>query len=265
MKKSVTLAAYISVADMIKFMIDESARIMIGTKHEDDWVFYHDALSLMTAKETIEWMREKDYLKRWLLPVNLLSMDDPALKNFWGRPIGNSPELMPWDCSLNKDIKDAVMRHVCYTSHLPEDDIRKFSMSTPSRGSKAFRRLLESEEDGFPSSERILQDINKVFLSMERIRLAKGTLIEGVGDRKGRRATQQYAATINKRGGHRVRQPEKDRIHWIHPDGRVAYQVKLEISATAHAGGKTSDPEKIDLDARIAEDNDEDCFWPLMY
>jgi hypothetical protein len=51
---------------------------------------------------------KKDYLKRWLLPVNImLSKDVINLKNFLlHRPIGNSPEMMPWDCSLNKDIKD---------------------------------------------------------------------------------------------------------------------------------------------------------------
>jgi hypothetical protein len=85
---------------------------------------------------------------------------------------------MPWDCSLNKDIKDEVMRHVCYTCHLPEDDVHKFSLSTPKRGSWAFRRILD-HDDGSPTSERILQDIAKVFASMELIRLAKGALTLG--------------------------------------------------------------------------------------
>jgi hypothetical protein len=44
------------------------------------------------------------------------------LKTYLGRPVCNSPEMMPWDCSLNKDLKDAVMRHVCYTCHLPEEE-----------------------------------------------------------------------------------------------------------------------------------------------
>ena len=28
-----------------------------GTNHEDDWLFYHDALSLMTVKDCIAWMK----------------------------------------------------------------------------------------------------------------------------------------------------------------------------------------------------------------
>jgi hypothetical protein len=63
--------------------------------HEDDCFFNHETLSLMTAAQTIEWMSKKDYLKRWLLPVNMLSEDNSDLKNFLRRPIGNSPEMMP--------------------------------------------------------------------------------------------------------------------------------------------------------------------------
>ncbi len=44
---------------LIKFLVTESARVMKGTIHEEDFYFYHDALSLMTAKETRKWMCEK--------------------------------------------------------------------------------------------------------------------------------------------------------------------------------------------------------------
>jgi hypothetical protein len=38
-KKSVTLGAYISITDMIEFMVGESQRVMQGTYHEDEWFF----------------------------------------------------------------------------------------------------------------------------------------------------------------------------------------------------------------------------------
>ncbi len=44
------LSPILCVAKLVKYMVYESARIMSGTKHADDWYFYHDALSLMTAK-----------------------------------------------------------------------------------------------------------------------------------------------------------------------------------------------------------------------
>jgi predicted flap endonuclease-1-like 5' DNA nuclease len=255
-KKSVTLSAYICITDMIEFMIVESQEVMKGTYHEDDWFFYHDALSLMTANATISWMRKKDYLKRWLLPVNKLSEGETGLKNYLNRPIGNSPEMMPWDSSLNKNVKDEVARHVGYTSHLPEDDPHKFSLSTPKRGSWAFRRLLE-HKDGSPTSKRILEDVGKVFESMELIRIAKGCLIAGT-DRKGKRALQQNAAGINKRGGKRERQPEKDKVYWIHPDALPALALKLETSAAVHSGWISENKEN--SDAPFVEDEGEDCL-----
>ena len=212
----------------------------------------------MTATSTIEWMKKKDYLRRWLLPMNQLGADDKDLKAYMNRPVGNSPEMMPWDCSLNKDLKDAVMRHVCYTCHLPEDDERKFSLSTPKRGSYAFRRILE-HEDGEPSSKRILQDIAKVFQSMRRILEAKGTLITGIGDRRGRRALQQHSSKINSRGGARYRQPEKDKVKWIHPHALAAYELKLETSAAVHAGNKENE-QPTDLDAQVQEGEGKDCL-----
>jgi hypothetical protein len=35
---------------------------------EADWMFCHDALSLMMAKETIKWMEEEGHYERWILP-----------------------------------------------------------------------------------------------------------------------------------------------------------------------------------------------------
>ena len=71
---------------------------MKGSVHEDDLFIVHDALVLMTAKETIEWTKEKNCFHRWLLPMNGLQ----DWKPYAGRPVGNSPEFMPLDNILNR-------------------------------------------------------------------------------------------------------------------------------------------------------------------
>jgi hypothetical protein len=117
---------------------------MKGTTHEKDWVFYHNALSLMTAHETVEWMKNafgengESYYSRWVLPENELHSDDPALKAYLFRPVGNSSENLRWDTFLNQDVKAGVEKHVTMTHDLNESDPRKFSLSTPQRGSSAF-------------------------------------------------------------------------------------------------------------------------------
>jgi hypothetical protein len=84
--------------------------------------FYHDALSLMTGNDTVQWMKEKDYIKRWILPVNELHQDDPSLSKYCHRLVGNLPQNMPWDSSLNQDVHVAVQRHILLTLKLAVDN-----------------------------------------------------------------------------------------------------------------------------------------------
>ena len=45
-------------------------------------------------------------------------------------PIGNSPDLMPLDYSLDKDLDGAVIHHILLTSHIDDVDPLKFCLST---------------------------------------------------------------------------------------------------------------------------------------
>ena len=74
--------------------------MMKGSVHEDNLFIVHDALVLMTSKETIQWMKEKNYYNCWLLPMNELQDGTP----YAGRPLGNRPEFMPLYNSLNRGI-----------------------------------------------------------------------------------------------------------------------------------------------------------------
>ena len=77
--------------------------------HEDDFYIVDYALVLMTAKETINWMKHNSYLPRWLLPLNVLQDGTP----YAGRPIGKIPQFMPLDNSLNCEILHSLrMRSV---------------------------------------------------------------------------------------------------------------------------------------------------------
>ena len=41
-------------------MMKEAENLMKGSVHEDDLFIVHDALVLMKAKETIEWMKDNN-------------------------------------------------------------------------------------------------------------------------------------------------------------------------------------------------------------
>jgi hypothetical protein len=85
------MSPYVCVAKMIEHIVAESASMFKGTRYKDSWVFYHDALSLTTAKETVERMKEKGFHERWLLPVMGLHSDDPDLKAYMETIPGSSP------------------------------------------------------------------------------------------------------------------------------------------------------------------------------
>ena len=88
-------------------MTNEAEKLMKGSVHENDFFIVHDSLVLMTAKETINWMRKHGCLHRWLLPLNGLHDGTP----YAVRPVGNSPEFMPLDNSLNRDILHSLRMH----------------------------------------------------------------------------------------------------------------------------------------------------------
>ena len=61
--KSPTMNNSVMITDYITHMMEESERVMQGTKHQEDWVIFHDALSLMTAVDTKQWMKKKAFSK----------------------------------------------------------------------------------------------------------------------------------------------------------------------------------------------------------
>jgi hypothetical protein len=227
----------------VEHIVAETRSAFEGTPHADSWFFYHDALSLMTAKDTIAWMQSKDYLRRWILPVNGLHDNDPDLKAYRTRPVGDSPESMPWDTSLNNDVHKSVDLHVTMTNHLETGDPRKFDLSTPYRGANAYLRLLHPVTGGVPCSQRIIRDSEKVLESFETIRQADGIKVDGLGNRKGKRHETPGQET---RGGARVKKQEAMKTSWLHDDARLEQGIKIESSKRKY--------EKIEEYENIAED-----------
>ena len=115
------MGSCVLVTDLVEHMIEESSKAFKNTKHEDDWVFFHDALSLMRAKSCKIWMEKRGYLKRWILPSSDLFEGYPDLnKKYGGHPCGNSPEYNPWDLRLNQTVHKEHDNHVRVTSSLPD-------------------------------------------------------------------------------------------------------------------------------------------------
>ena len=64
------MSKFCCITDLIRFMMKEAEKLIKGSVHEDYFFIVYDALVLMTVKETIKLMKEKNCFRRWLLPIN---------------------------------------------------------------------------------------------------------------------------------------------------------------------------------------------------
>lgn len=223
---------YTCITKMVDHMFEETKKIYRNTTHTNDWKLYHDALSLMTAKECRSYIQKKGYEEHWILPQQDLFSDDPSLKAYTNRPVGNSPELCNLDSCLNKDIHEAVNKHIQLTTGFKKDDERKFRIETPLHGSRSYRRILDPSESGIaPTSQRIIEDTNSVLKSILMIIEAKGTVVPDINNRARRRREQGVIGTHW--GGARKRKLAKTdfgTIGKIHLDALPGICIKLEES-----------------------------------
>ena len=95
--------------------------------------------------------------------------------------------MMPLDSHLNADHEYGLMWHVAITSDLDVNDPvqkkQKFKMGTPEEVSDSMDRTWAV----FPTPERIVQDILRFPVALERIRDEKGAVVPEMDNRKGRR------------------------------------------------------------------------------
>ena len=181
---------------------------------DDNWHFYHDALSQLTHKVSINWMEQtkvpgelKTVFYHWIHSEHDLN------KGFGGgrfdlRTPGNSPELMPLDNSLNQDIHVAVNRHVVLSNlSKVENDERTFSLRTPKQIACAYARVFDQKNGIAPTSKRILQDIEKTFNAMQVILTNRGVYVPGLAGGSVPGDRNQSVGDRDKRGGYKPYQP----------------------------------------------------------
>ena len=113
---------------------DESGALMVVTEHENDCLLHCSTLLLMTAKDWVAWMKDKNIHAECLLPV--LNCNAGTTRD--GKPAGNSPDLAPPDNSLSHQSlhESARQRASSLTQSSCNDDVSKFDAPTPRHAAK---------------------------------------------------------------------------------------------------------------------------------
>ena len=182
-------------------------------------------------------MKEEGYYKRWLIPQIVLN----DKSDYASRPVGNLPEFMHLENSLNNNIQLSIYIHCAITAHLSDDDERKFSMATPLRIVKSIERIW-GKEGNVLNSHRILQDYDKALYAFRVVYEASGKMVPKLGNRSGHR---NHAAGMNRYSwrGVRVKKLLVEEIErWLHLDAlevKIQRTVKLIQTLTNQDGAET--------------------------
>ena len=243
------MSGYKCIMELVEHMTSETKQIFKGTTHENDCKWYHDALSLMTAAETIEWMKQTGHYNMWILPLNGLQEDAEDTKRYKGRPVGNTPEVMSWDELLNKDVHECVKQHCRQTREYDSDDEDerelKFSLATPKKGSHAYLHLLDLGTGPIgitPPEYQIIHDHDGTIQAWEDIRQVKGGAFIGQNNQNNQTSGRRGAAggvTNSNWGGAQQRKLAEDDYGttkvW-HEDAKLAVDRKKLKSKSRYQG-----------------------------
>ena len=124
---------------------------------------------------------------------------------------------MPLDSNLFADLETMVRWNVAGTFELPKDHPDKFDLSTPPKAWSAICRTWEHA----PTSARIIEDIDRVFTSIEAVVAARGKAVDYGKVRHGRRLREHWRAEKAKVG------TAFDDIEGLHP---VAKQCIVDLT-----------------------------------
>lgn len=243
-RKSPTFSGVTCISELLKHIVIESKKFYANTEFESTYRFYHDALSQLTCPCTVAWMKatkvpgeEATIYDRWIKPE--YGLNDEIGACWSGRPVGNSPELMPLDNSLNQDLHESVRKHVSMSliiRKLDASDPRLFSMATSKLTALAYQRIFHPVTGVSPRPTRIVQDINKVMHALKVIYEHEGVYVPGLakGSTKGKRNTAGATAANNNHGGIRVRLEYNPQI----PDAELHDDLRSALDD--HGGNVTS-------------------------
>ena len=193
-KNTTYMSNYVSVHDLLIHIAVETDEMMEGTRHEKKGLLKHDPMTLITASETIAWMKTyfvngRTIYSRWVLPEaglnDKIEVNGKITTRYRGRPPDNLPRTIGLDGFANKNAMGAVNHMISATKRLergpdPATD-PKFEFCDRVRASRAFLRCWDpahGPKGGAPTGETIVAGHERVWgKHLGEIRMAQGRMV----------------------------------------------------------------------------------------
>ena len=168
------LGTRMCITNMITHLYNHTKALYTQNGNTEMWWFYHDSLALMTAKDTVEWMKEKGYYKHWVLPELGIVDSFKECKSWKNMLPGNTPASNPLDMQCFSDVKSRLDSWIRLTESYDDEDPRKYTLITPKAGFDSINRVWQTT----PSSKRIVEDILEIPNSYKIIVAGGGVLCD---------------------------------------------------------------------------------------
>ena len=227
----------VCVTSMITHVYKHTKALYTQGGDSRPWYFYHDSLSLMTGKETVEWMKEKGYYKHWILPEKNVVHHIPKCFTWRNMLPGNTPGGNPLDMQCFADVNSRLDDWVRLTEGYEKNDPRKYSLQTPLCGFDSVNRVWKST----PCSKRIVEDILEIPNTYKIIVEGGGILCDrdqntggGRHHRRGNHGGRREKGVFSKRNRNDREFPVDgmDAIKGIQTKACEGYVAKKELDTT---------------------------------
>ena len=202
--------AVCNVTDLMDHVIEQGNMLFADTPFHDCWMVYHDALSAWWSVGAQDYIESKNFKHR---QISSLDFTNVGTRYEHSLP-GDTPEYMPLDSNLFSDLEKMVRWNVAATNELPRGHPDKFDLTTPASCWSAVCRTWEHA----PTSERIVEDINRVFNAIDEVIVNKGRAIDFNKLRHGRRLREHIRST--RRSKVHSEKKTVDSIEGLHPVSR---------------------------------------------
>jgi hypothetical protein len=173
---------YVSAAKLIDHMIAETTKVYAGTDMEDEFMIYHDHLTILWTKEGREYIEGLGFKDRFITITG--SNNARVHARYHDCVVGDSPEMNRGTDSFGFfDLEVSIEFHITLTWFLETNDAKKFQLGTPAEVWRCLERCWSLE----PTSERIVEDFLSWKDTLQKIIAAKGCMVPGLALRSGHR------------------------------------------------------------------------------